>query len=121
MHSLKKELITSWGISTTIDVLKDKRLVLLTPAGIIIGTFVKNNDEANSETVKILNNISSQVTRDYKKENNIDSKTMLDGNDGVLSLKDVQLKSGNAIFNFSYIDIFFDQIIGVTLTDSTSN
>lgn len=119
MQSLKKELITSWGVSTTIDALKDKRLVLLTPAGLIIGTFVSSAENTDSETMKFLYDFSSNVARDYKEENNI--TTLLDGNDGFMSLKDVQINSGNFNLHLPFINIFYDQIIGVTITDSATN
>lgn len=121
MNSLKKELITCFGVSTTMDSLKNNRLVLLTSVGVIIGTFVSHDDETNSEPVKFLDQISVDIACNYKQQNNIDSKTPLDGNDGFLSLKDVQIKSGNNTLNFNFINIFFDQIIGVTIAGSVTD
>ena len=112
MQSLKKELITRFCALSTVEGLESNRVVLLTPAGMIIGDLITENEE--TETNSLLSNFSYDIAHGYREENNLPDNP-LDGSDGFLCLKNVSIKSGTATFNIPYMNVFFDQIVGVSL------
>lgn len=112
MHSLKKELIVKFALSTTVEEMENNKLILLTPAGLVSGELVT---ESNSPEVQVLDAFTNKLATQYKEDNNIDEATYLDGNDGYLSLENVTINHGSSSIKMPFINVFFDQIIGVTL------
>lgn len=115
MESFKKSLIRSFYTLPLVDELKDIKVVFVTHAGIITGTPVQNDEP--DKAIHDLYTISMECVKDYRKDHSLDTSLPLDGNDGFMILKNVELKSGNTTFHFNYLNIFFDQIIGVTLAE----
>ncbi|MDE7247764.1 MAG: hypothetical protein K2N43_07740 [Lachnospiraceae bacterium] len=116
MDTLKKSLIQSFYTMPLLDELKDSKVVFVTHTGIITGTPVSKDEP--SKTIRDLATISMECIENYCKDHSLDDSQPLDENDGFMILKDVEFKSGNNTFRFNYLNIFFDQIIGVTLADS---
>lgn len=116
MDTLKKSLIESFYTMPLLDDLKDSKVVFVTHAGIITGTPVSKDEP--SKTIRDLAAISLDCVENYRKDHSLDESQSLDGNDGFMILKDAEFRSNNNTFRFNYLNIFFDQIIGVTITDS---
>ena len=115
MDSLKKYMIASFfSLPRTCD-MKSCKIVLVTQAGVIIGS-PSEKDEAD-KAIQGLKDFSAMCSANYRQNHSLDDSQRLEGNDGYLILKDVQFKSGGATYTFNYLNVFFDQIIGVTLFD----
>jgi hypothetical protein len=109
------------------DELKNKKLILLTTAGIISGKHKPDpkmdkklnlkeldKESASSLTTKFVAIISS----DYKKSYSV--KSPLPGDDGFILLEDVTIQTGDTVKCLTSLVVFFDQIIGICFED-TSN
>ena len=120
--SLKKDTILAYSTLPSIEGLENNKLTLVTAAGIIIGTPVLDSPDADAN-VELLKKANKTIAEKYRQDNNIDTYKPLDGNDGLLMLKDVTLIDGQTRNNFNFLNIFFDQIIAVTIgnTESPSN
>ncbi len=113
MNTLKKHLVHSYSCVPLVDSMKDNKLIVVTPSGVISGTPVTNDE--TDESIKVFCDISNKFTKEYREENSIDDSQGLDGNDGFFMLKDVTLRSGSNTYNFGFLNVFFDQIIAVTV------
>lgn len=92
MTTLKKDLIRQFAAMTSLETMKDSRLVLLTPAGMIVGTAVPK--EEADPNVSSMTKVTSELARGYYKENRLPVDAPLEGNDGFFTLKNVLLQSG---------------------------
>ena len=109
MNTLKKEIILSTMCMATDS---NNNLVCVTPSGMIVGTPVESTNILN-ENDDMANWFSALNTRI---ENSLSSSNELNtANDGVILLKDVTIKSGIASYSLPYLNLFFDQIIGISL------
>ncbi|MCH5261630.1 MAG: hypothetical protein J1F42_01830 [Lachnospiraceae bacterium] len=113
METLKKYLSFCYSYIPLIDDLKDYKLCIVTPAGVITGSPIAKDD--SDESVKSLVTLSSEYVEEYRKENSLDPSKPLDGNDGFFMLKNATLRSGGATYNFNFLNVFFDQIIAITV------
>lgn len=113
MESLKKSLIFSYCTMPLIDGSNNEKIIIITHAGIIIGSPI-GKDESD-ESIHNMASISMAYADDYRKENSITELQSLDGNDGFIILKDVEFKSGAATHRFNVLTVFFDQIVGITV------
>lgn len=113
MQSLKKYLIYSCCSMPLIDDLQDSKIIIVTHSGVITGSPIAE-DESDS-TIYNWATISSTFADNYRKQHSIDESQSLDGNDGFVTLKDVEFKSGTATYHFNVLNIFFDQIVGITV------
>lgn len=110
METLKKYVTTEFA-SMAFNA-KNDHLVLVTSAGIIMGdpAISEETDSATSSLV----DISKDIAGEYRKNNNIPDSP-LDGNDGFICLKNVTVKSPHTTSHFSFLIVFFDQIIGISI------
>lgn len=113
METLKKFLSLSYSSIPLIDNLKDYKLCIVTPAGVITGSPISEDDP--DESIKSLATLSSNFVEEYRKENSLTPSEMLDGNDGFLVLKNATLNSSGMIHDFNFLNVFFDQIIAITV------
>ncbi|MBD5449698.1 MAG: hypothetical protein HDR28_06010 [Lachnospiraceae bacterium] len=113
MESLKKTLIRIYSAIPFMDKLKDQKLIIITHAGIITGIPIAK-DECN-EIDNEMASMSLMCIEGYRKEHSIDESQPIDGNDGFISLKDVDFKSGALTCHFNILNVFFDQIVGITI------
>lgn len=115
MESFKKYLISSFkSLPITCD-MKGSKIVLVTQAGVIIGTPLATGE--TDKAIQSLEDITTACALEYRRENSIPDSQYFDGNDGCISLKDVQFKSGGTTYTFNFLNVFYDQIIGITLFD----
>ena len=112
MDSLKKFVIASFSNIPSFEGLEKNKLVLATPAGIIFGTPVY--DEESTEELPLTSFVNS-LALTYRKEHDISDDTRLEENDGFLYLKDVTIQNGVQRTNLPYMCVFYDQIIGVSI------
>lgn len=109
--SLKSNLIKSFAAVTLIDKydLDHNDLILLTSLGTIYGRIFKC-DESNTEKT-VFNEILNFSEKEY-----LDENKDLQENDEYIALEDVLLITprGDRI-NFSQLNVFYDQVIGVTV------
>ena len=113
MTTLKKDLIKQFSAMTTFETMKDSRLVLITSAGMIIGTAVPA--EEADPAVSSMSRVTTELVRGYYKENRLPMDAQLDGDDGFFTLKNVTIESANTTANVPFMVVFFDQVIGVTI------
>lgn len=113
MDSLKKSLICSFYSLSFTDEMKDSKIVILTHSGIITGTPIAEDEP--DQSIQCIKSFSKLCATDYRQEHSLDNTQPLDGSDGFLPLKDVHFKSGGISYTFNYLNVFFDQIIGITL------
>lgn len=114
IRTLKKTIILGLAAATKVETLKNNKLLLVTPFGLVSGYLC---DEENVNPVDagavLLNSLTKKLTEDFGKEN-------IDGNDGYLILSDVAIRtSENVTFNCPNLIVFYDQIIGATLGSTT--
>lgn len=89
MDTLKKSLIESFYTMPLLDELKDSKVVFVTHTGIITGTPVSKDEP--DKAIRDLSTISLDCVGDYRKNHSLDNSQSLDGNDGFMILKDVEL------------------------------
>jgi hypothetical protein len=128
LSTLKKEIIIKFALATSLDQLEGNELIIVTSFGIITGSLAGeindidiDFDDKNQVGVAFLTNITHDLVSDYQKKNSIDKDQLLDGNDGFISLTDVVIKTSTTTFNLHFLNVFYDQIIGVTLGNVQSN
>lgn len=114
MENLKKYIITEFAGMAFNSSTKSNRLILVTSTGIIIGD--PAFDEETDSAISSLVNVSKDIANEYREENNLPDSP-LDGNDGFICLKNVTIKSPNTTTNIPFLNVFFDQIIGISLGD----
>ena len=124
--TMKKALILDLATSLQMDSFKGNILVLFTAGGIISGTPLDNEkcesllDKQFSEMSKkdaaneILYSLTKKSKSCYDKEFNVEHP--LPGNDGYLTLIDATVNFGTCTISVPNINVFFDQIIGATVS-----
>lgn len=111
--SLKKQIIQNFfGITLLQKEFGNNQLILVTSLGLIAGTSININEDATST---LLLDLTDQFANDYIEKNALDKDNPLNGNDGFISLTDVTIKTSHATFNLPFLNVFYDQIIGVTI------
>lgn len=113
METLKKYLAFSYYSLPLIDSLKDHKLVLVTPAGVIMGSPIAKNE--SDDSISGLATVATDFVSDYRTKYSLDPEKPLDGNDGFLILKDVTLQSGTSTHHFDILNVFYDQIIAISI------
>ena len=110
MRTLKKQIILGLATATDLEVLKNNKLFLVTPIGIISGRPCdENNTAENVDGASFLSSLTEKLVEDFDSEN-------IEGNDGFLTLTDVTVQmAGNFTYSLPHLVVFYDQIIGVTL------
>ncbi len=118
MHSLKKDMIVSYAMLTELDMFKSNKLLLVTAAGIITGylTNSSKHDDDTTLSALALTTVNKQINTRYKEQLSMPLEQLLDGNDGFISLEDVTLLSGDKQSVMPFLNVFFDQIIAVTIS-----
>lgn len=115
MQSLKKNIIAHLISTTTIDELKNNKIIVSTPAGTYFGDYYPTPDAEDDALVSIADAVVgslADITDNYLAETDIDS---IDGNDGYFCLKNVELKHGAASIKLPFVVLFFDQVVGISL------
>lgn len=113
MTTLKKDLIRQLAAMTSLETMKDSRLVLVTPAGMIIGTAIPK-EEADPD-VASMTKVTTELARGYYKENRLPIDAPLEDNDGFFTLKNVLIQSGGTSAQIPFLVVFFDQVIAVSI------
>jgi len=115
MHSLKKEIVFK---SSIIPMAGDKNaasVLFYTALGIINGTILEKNE--SDLTLNLLAKTYHDITKRYKEEFGIEERQHLEGDDGFLMLKDVEITMTNGnTRETNFFVLFYDQIIGVSLS-----
>lgn len=114
ISSLKKELITSYSLLPGIKELEHNKLTIITAAGIIMGTPLSEDTDAN-DNITMLLTLNSKIANQYREQNNLTDSKRLPGNDGFIQLKDVTMITNSNVQNFMFLNVFYDQIIAVTI------
>ncbi|WP_313577658.1 hypothetical protein [Lacrimispora sp.] len=118
-YTFKKGLIQKYSFLTISEEYENSKLLLVTAIGIIQGTLVlfHNDSESSAGTCDIstISKITESFVKVYRADNHIDNNELLPGNDGGIGLKDVIINSADAVFNFPFLFIFYDQIIAATI------
>lgn len=113
MKSLKKTLIQNCFNAVNLEELKGNKVILITAAGMIIGTLSEDSDILADQ---IMLGINKSAIAAFKEETGNEE---VGGNDGYVCLTDATVKStiSNYSFQVPVIDVFYDQIIGITVGD----
>lgn len=115
--SLKSCLIDSYKTLIQVDKfdLSQNSLILLTSIGTIYGKEFKY-DESSAESA-VINEVNEFAEKEYFNENKD-----IQGNDEYIALEDVLIVTprGDQV-KFKHLNVFYDQIIGVTLGNFTSD
>lgn len=118
MQTFKKDLIVQFAnmVQNDEDI---SSIVFVTPSGLISGTPINSNipfeELEDSDYIGAISNLNKKFYNEYKSEYSIPENESLNDNDGVILLKDVIIKSGNTSFSLPFLELFFDQIIGISL------
>ena len=113
MSTLKKYVISRLHNVPLVEGAEDNSVIVMTPAGTYIGKPVSDKDE--SKTDSFWAELFFELAKDYRQDNQIAENVPLDGNDGFLVLKDVQLQANGSIIKMPFVVLFFDQIVGITI------
>lgn len=95
------------------DSLENNKLIIITPAGIITGSPI--SDDGTDNDANAFATLCSNFVKDYREENSLNPSEPLDGNDGFFILQDATLQTGRATYNFPCLNVFYDQIIAITI------
>ena len=114
MHSLKKDIIINLSRVPFLQGMDNNNVIIMTSAGTYSGKLISNEDDDSEIALPFANALSELADR-YRQDNHIDKNTLLDGNDGYLILKDVQLRTNGPIINMPFVVLFFDQIVGISI------
>lgn len=110
--SMKKRLICDLSLVTEIEELKGNEIILVTPAGVVIGY------PADPDKLGIVAKLAHAVSQNHLKDHEYPDDMVLPGNDGYIALRDVQIRTGGATYNFEELLVFFDQVIGMSFGKS---
>ena len=113
MQSLKKYLSQYYYSMPLTDSLKYNKLIVITPSGVIMGSPISNDEMSND--ANLLATLSLNCVKEYREKNSLEPSQQLDGNDGFITLKNVTLQTGEATFNFAVLNVFYDQIVAITV------
>ncbi len=114
MHSLKKDIIIKLSMIPLLQGMENNNIIVMTSAGTYTGKIISNEDDTPEIALPFVNMLS-ELADQYRQDNHIDENTLLDGNDGYLILKDVQLRTNGPIINMPFVVLFFDQIVGISI------
>lgn len=114
-HSLKKELIARYSSLTDIDELKDNRILIVTSFGILSGKLAPS--ESDDLSIKIFLEANKAIVKKYREDHSLINQP-IPGNDGFIPLIDVDLLNSVPSVHFNFLNVFFDQIIGITIGNS---
>lgn len=116
--TLKKDLILSYAYLTeskSFDLDKNS-ILLLTPFGIISGKLLDRDVKYTDNALIVLNEINKQTSDKYLEEHEF-----ISDNDGYIPLKDVTITCPNkSVFNMTSLNVFYDQVIGITMGNLSS-
>ncbi len=108
--SIKKMMVVSVLELLANQSLQNKKIILLTAAGIIKGRiFIQENSEQKFDSA--LWALSQAVSRSYEQ---YCPDSPLPGNDGFLLLKDVTIEQAGTKTELDHMIVFYDQIIAVS-------
>lgn len=113
MTTLKKDLISQFAAMTSLDSMKGSHLMLLTSAGIVIGTVV-SSDETDPAILPMAKT-TYKLVEGYYEENRLPANTPLQGNDGFFLLKNAVIQSSNTTTKIPFMVVFYDQVIAVSV------
>lgn len=111
--SMKKTLISSYCAMPSTEALANNSIIVVTPCGVITGNPLSDNESDN--TIKLLDDLNIRIAKNYREDFGISYDTSLPDNDGFFTLKDASLISGSVTTNLGFINIFYDQVIGISL------
>ncbi|HCP14845.1 MAG TPA: hypothetical protein DIT32_03585 [Peptococcaceae bacterium] len=120
--SFKKSTVLTLAASLDLEELKNNRLILLTPYGMISGIPVLDWDKEPSD--EYCNDLSYAVlpallrrAMEAYNEDYSEAGAPLDGTDGCLLLKDVKISmpQPNNEATFKSLFVYYNQIIGATI------
>ncbi len=111
--SFKKAIINGYCVAPSIESFLGNPIVVVTPAGIINGDFVEKND--SNKQIESLNNFNDTIIKKYIKDLGLPEDKLAPGNDGFFSLKNAVIINENSRTEIGFINIFYDQVIAITL------
>ncbi|WP_252247432.1 hypothetical protein [Clostridium sp. ZBS4] len=112
--SLKKATIHRYCCLPFTKEFENQSLTIITSAGIITGTPVIKTE--NDESIMLIADVNNKVSNDYRKNISIKDDYPLPGSDGFFMLKDVKLVSSSTVVSFNVLNVFYDQVIAITVT-----
>ncbi|KOM88027.1 hypothetical protein ADT22_05660 [Clostridium botulinum] len=113
-ESFKKSIVRGYCCAPFTKEFENHLVTIITAAGIITGTPILKSESDNN--IKRIADINQKVRDAYREKISIKDNTLLPGNDGLIFLKDVKLVSGSSTFSFNTLNVFYDQVIAVTIT-----
>ncbi|NOW84296.1 hypothetical protein B0H39_002177 [Clostridium beijerinckii] len=113
-YTLKKEIISSYSVLPFMEGLETNVVTVITAAGIITGIPIPSEGETDN-TIKLIETINSSITDRYRKDLGISDEERLSSNDGFFTLKDVKLIVGTTTNSLQILNIFYDQVIAITI------
>lgn len=111
--SLKKATIIGYCSMTSTETFANNSIIVVTACGIIIGNPLCDNE--SDIKIKATEALNDGIFKAYKENLGITDDKPTPGNDGFFTLKDASLISGSVTSNLGLINIFYDQVIAVTL------
>lgn len=114
--TLKKDIIYNLALSTELEELKEKNIILLTGLGIIEGRLITEEDTADKDSQDMLmDTLVENISKKYRELHEIPGDVLIPGNDGCITLKEVSITSNGFHTELPYLVVFFDQIIGISV------
>lgn len=110
--SLKKTIVNEFATAIFSDPHKRHELVLFTACGTISGYPEPMPDGFTTDKLNIFSN---SYTQEYRKKYEITD--VVPDNDGYVLLSKAKIKSESGVVEYPSIIVFFDQIIGMTLSE----
>ena len=110
--SFKKGTISSYCAIPSMESLENNSISVVTAAGIILGTPIQN--EESDENIQVFNTINDTLEKKYRDKYDLQDK-QLPGSDGFFTLKNVKLITPGDTIKFNVLNIFYDQVIAITL------
>ncbi|EEI83548.1 hypothetical protein [Anaerococcus tetradius] len=96
---------------TDIDIFKNNRIAVLTSFGLVVGDLIDNSNENPTTLQSVFISMDESIKKSFDEEKP-DSEISI-----FLTLKNAEIiTSGNKI-NLPIISIFYDQIIGISLSE----
>jgi len=130
--SLKKEIVSGLYAALLENVLSNNSLILATSSGIITGNPISDEEIETAKSKKefsemtevessicIDSSLLDVINKNYEEQYKVNRPTQ--GNDGYLWLKDATLLSGGATYHFGTLIVFYDQILGVSVGNTSAN
>ncbi|WP_238858957.1 hypothetical protein [Clostridium sp. YIM B02569] len=111
--SLKKATISSYCSMPSTEIFADNSIIVVTAYGIITGKPLSDNE--SDIKAKAMKGLNDGILNAYRKKIDIADDKPIPGNDGFFTLKDASIISGSITSNIDLINIFYDQVIAVTL------